>query len=89
MGQVRTYEEIMANNGQYGSHQYQQPRQESDLDKAMNVGIGALKSGWSFLSKSASTVKQKANETGVTAAVVNTAQTVKMKADQAGVTAAL
>ena len=84
-GQARSYEEIMANNGSIGSHM-NQPKQESELDQALKMGASVLKTGWSYFSKTASVVKQKADETGVTSTLSSAAATAKAKADEVGVT---
>jgi len=56
----------MANNGQFGSHMYQQPNEPTELDQALKMGSSALKAGWSFLSKGAKTVKSVADDKGFT-----------------------
>lgn len=89
MGEARSYEQIMANNGQFGSHQYQQPAQPSELDNAFKMGASALKAGWGFLSKATKTVKTKAEEAGITEKVSNMAHAVKAKSDETGFTATM
>lgn len=88
-GKTRSYEEIMINNGQIGSHVYNQPTAENDIDKAFNYGASMFKSGLSMLGKAGSQVKQKAEEAGLAEKVSTAASAAKAKADETGVSSAL
>lgn len=78
----------MESNPSFGSNQQagEQVPEYDELAQIKKEGAEVLKKGWSYLSWGASKVKQKADQTGVSAKVSNAASVIKQKADEHGVT---
>ena len=63
-----------------------QPQQKTEVEAMTENATAALKGAWGFLAKSATSVKQKADEHGVTDKMKSAASSVKATSDSTGFT---
>ena len=79
----RTYEEILLNNGAFGSTK---PEIPEGMSNAVDSAKGAMESGWSNITKFGGAVKNKVDDSAITQMAKDAGTSVKRGAREVGIT---